>query len=62
MDTPRDPATIKEVHILRYGYSLCRMEGWPQDWPEGHLWVDVGAVEDATCKGCLAALEKEESQ
>lgn len=40
------------VHILRHGMTLCGLKGYPEGWPEGHLWVDDHDAEEATCKEC----------
>lgn len=38
------------VHILRYGFSLCRFNTEvPARWPQGHIW---GTRSEATCDAC----------
>lgn len=27
------------IHILKHGTALCRIEGEPRLWPEGHKWL-----------------------
>lgn len=45
------------VHILAAGRALCGLGGFPKDWPRGHLWVDCGQRERASCGTCVAALD-----
>lgn len=43
------------IHILKYGFSLCGMPGFPGDWPEGHKWVSFfdSSILFATYPRCL---------
>jgi len=55
------------THILKHGYSLCRMPSWfrpdiPGNWPEGHIWVsfqDSKVLEIADCDECLKRMPPE---
>lgn len=42
------------VHILVAGRALCGEPGTPNQWPEGHWWVDTDHVQNATCQRCVA--------
>jgi hypothetical protein len=46
------------VHILLHGFPLCQFTAAvPREWPRDHKWVGVDDVADATCPGCLKAVE-----
>jgi len=33
---------VVTVHILRFGFALCRFSmEVPRDWPDGHAWLSV---------------------
>jgi hypothetical protein len=61
------------VHILHEGRSLCMMQGTPNVWPAGHVWVGVAdANTDNTkerlsksgatmCGRCTSMLEHKEN-
>jgi hypothetical protein len=56
---PKEPIPTT-THILRYGLTLCRMQGLPNEWPEGHKWIslfDEEHAQKANCGRCL--LEKD---
>ena len=42
------------VHVLQGGFALCGVEGVPGDWPDGHKWVSLQDIADATCVTCLS--------
>ena len=44
------------VHILRYGRTLCGMDGTPNEWPEDHRWVGEDHADQATCAACMKGL------
>lgn len=47
------------VHGLLAGLPLCRFtDEVPRDWPEGHVWTELGDTEHMTCAECKSrALE-----
>lgn len=43
------------VHYLQGGRSVCgEMQGTPDTWPDGHVWVSYGDWPAVTCGGCLS--------
>ena len=46
------------VHVLHEGFALCRtVDGFPGEWPLGHLWTYPHEREKVTCQKCLEVLD-----
>lgn len=47
------------VHVLHEGFAICgTMEGFPGEWPPGHVWTYDWDRERVTCQKCLKALDE----
>lgn len=55
------------IHILMYGRSYCGMQGTPNMWPPGHVWIvpsDMAKTKEDTrghsfCCQCLSVYDEE---
>jgi hypothetical protein len=55
-------ATEMMIHVLRAGLPLCGFSNdIPANWPEGHLFVSVEEIANATCHRCRIAAVKEDA-
>lgn len=53
--TPRrygtEPGSV--VHVLNRGRSRCSLQGTPDTWPAGNVWLRESELELATCSPCI---------
>ncbi len=57
---PSPPAEKVEeiIHGLSSGRAFCGFPGIPQDWPEGHTWIDLKTMAGKiACPKCIEVLK-----
>lgn len=46
------------MHVMHQGQCLCGLDGKPEEWPDGNVFVALRQVGLSNCIGCLVAAER----